>query len=79
MRTASITYAHLHKPLFVPGFGSTKSQLNTRLSDAGTQVQSMSLSEGGTYVTVTFKNREAKIVTAMVPVTNFELLVPTEG
>jgi hypothetical protein len=69
----SLNYAQLHTSLFIPGFGSTKTQLNTRMSDGATQVTSMFLVDS-TSVEINLIDKNGKPLTAIAPFTNFHVV-----
>lgn len=70
-----LNYAQLHTALFIPDFGSTKTQLNTRMSDGATRVTTMFLVDS-TSVEINLISKNGKQLTAIAPFTNFHVVTP---
>lgn len=67
-----LTYAALHSPVFVPGYGQTSNTLTSTPSGTNRGVQ-MVVSDP--FVELKIEDKMKKMVTVLVPITQFSHLV----
>lgn len=71
-----LTYAALHSPIFVPGYGQTSNTLTSSLSGTNKGVD---MTVCDPFVELKIEDKNKKMVTVLVPITQFSHLVTEPG